>query len=375
MVAKAANEPSNTVRKRGSAMLLDIQPSIVPTSLIATLESTLQIARRNNSPTLPGSSEVRASRNIEPQPRTRPVSNSPSGSRWKRNPRPLHWTHAGNKPSIRLRDVPGAARPGRLVRRRLLPRRSHDRNLLSPDMRGEEAAAQERRVLLHDPRGVGRRVPTLPPLHADGARRVHARVDRGAGRQDRNRPGATLERCRPPRRRPRPDACSALVQTPPRHDLSCLSTRPPAGPGVGADPLRGRHHEHRLRPRLRITQRVPRRVRSSFWRAARQESLHHARRRDPGADAARPARCRRHRRRPLPSRVRRPADARDPNQAPAYVHGLCRHPGRQPSHRTDPAAAHRVLRRHADRFQRPARRPRHRLPASGVGSTTADSLR
>ncbi|MSR46978.1 MAG: hypothetical protein EXS13_07930 [Planctomycetes bacterium] len=134
---------------------------------------------------------------------------------------------------------------------------------------------------------------------------------------------AALARCRPARAPARSSARASLVRRTARHDLPGLLARSAARHRAPCAAPRTQARRGRARPRLRIAQRLPRRVLALVRRAPRPREprpprrLHHLRRNREPARPARPAHRRFRRRRRLPARVQRPPHARSAARAPA----------------------------------------------------------
>ena len=264
--------------------------------------------------------------------------------------------------------LPGREVPRPSLRRSLLHRGTHDRDLLPPVLPGPDAGVPQRH--LPPERGVraGRRLPRLQALPA----RRHPGQPRLGRRRDRGRPrdAADRRRCRRPRGRRRagpPGRLHAAASHPTAH---VRARRRPPRPCPGASRadragarrddrpgLRRRRVRGRLLQRPAVQRHRPRGLRRDTDRAARASP------RDAGPGDGDDAARRTHAvRGPRAARLPRlPRRAGGRGRRPGLV---CPHPRPPARPRHGPARARRRRRERADRVREggvPAARPaRHR---------------
>ena len=202
-------------------------------------------------------------------PRDRRCVGPPSTDRWTpavhgdvRKPPVLvarGWHARPHEPATGPRALlPRGRRPRRAVRRLVLHRRAHDRDLLPPVLPGPHPAGAQRLLLHHRGRGPGRRLPRLPSLPP----RRRARVTRVGHPRRRRRPRHAADRRRRggALRRPRAGRATGVLRTavapPPGRRARRRSARPRPGPartdGAAAHrDHRPAHGRRRLRGRVR----------------------------------------------------------------------------------------------------------------------------
>ena len=218
-----------------------------------------------------------------------------------------------------------------------------------PSCRARKPLHRNIEFFAHGPRRVVRRLPAVPALPS-AAPATAPRLAVAAARRGGRGSEPSAARRRPARVRRRSGARARILPRTLRHDVPRLLPRPAAGRRDPAAPRWRRARRCRARNRVRIAQRLPRRVHAHLWHAARARRGRAAARHDcidtplgpmiAGAtDGGR-----------LPAGVHRPAHAR--GAAPATLEAA--RPADRSRRASPPDAAARradeVFRRRARRF-------------------------